>query len=63
MKITRIPADRVERPLHEGNYKWSGGKCVTVFDSTVFDSTVFDSTVVAVKTEVLGRGPVVIKVF
>ena len=58
MKITRIQADRVELPLHEGNYKWSGGKCVTVFDSTVFDSTV-----VAVKTEVLGRGPVVIKVF
>ena len=53
MKITRIQADRVELPLHEGNYKWSGGKCVTVFDSTV----------VAVKTEVLGRGPVVIKVF
>ncbi len=35
MKITRICAYRVELPLHEGSYKWSGGKSVTVFDSTV----------------------------
>ena len=35
MKITRIRAYRVELPLHEGSYKWSGGKSVTVFDSTV----------------------------
>jgi L-alanine-DL-glutamate epimerase-like enolase superfamily enzyme len=35
MKITRISAYRVELPLHEGNYKWSGGKSVSVFDSTV----------------------------
>ena len=35
MKITRILAYRVELPLHEGAYKWSGGKSVTVFDSTV----------------------------
>jgi L-alanine-DL-glutamate epimerase-like enolase superfamily enzyme len=35
MKITRISAYRVELPLHEGSYKWSGGKSVTVFDSTV----------------------------
>jgi L-alanine-DL-glutamate epimerase-like enolase superfamily enzyme len=35
MKITRITAYRVELPLHEGSYKWSGGKAVTVFDSTV----------------------------
>jgi L-alanine-DL-glutamate epimerase-like enolase superfamily enzyme len=35
MKITRIRAYRVELPLHEGSYKWSGGKAVTVFDSTV----------------------------
>lgn len=26
---------RVELPLHETSYKWSGGKSVTVFDSTV----------------------------
>ncbi|MGL4421736.1 MAG: mandelate racemase/muconate lactonizing enzyme family protein, partial [Gemmataceae bacterium] len=35
MKITRIFAHRVELPLREGNYKWSGGKSVTVFDSTI----------------------------
>lgn len=35
MKITRIRAWRVELPLHEGTYKWSGGKSVSVFDSTV----------------------------
>lgn len=35
MKITRILAYRVELPLHEGTYKWSGGKSVTVFDSTI----------------------------
>jgi L-alanine-DL-glutamate epimerase-like enolase superfamily enzyme len=35
MKITRISAYRVELPLHEGSYRWSGGKSVTVFDSTV----------------------------
>ena len=35
MKITRILAYRVELPLHEISYKWSGGKSVTVFDSTI----------------------------
>jgi L-alanine-DL-glutamate epimerase-like enolase superfamily enzyme len=35
MKITRIFAHRVELPLVEGSYKWSGGKSVTVFDSTI----------------------------
>src|SRR5437764_11571394 len=35
MQIRRIAAYRVELPLHEGSYKWSGGKSVTVFDSTV----------------------------
>src|SRR6185436_1752805 len=35
MKITRIVAYRVELPLHEGSYKWSGGKSVTIFDSTI----------------------------
>ena len=35
MKITRILAYRVELPLHEGSYKWSGGKSISVFDSTV----------------------------
>src|SRR6266702_2416967 len=35
MKITKIIAYRVELPLHEGSYKWSGVKAVSVFDSTV----------------------------
>ena len=35
MKITRVFAHRVELPLVEGNYKWSGGKSVSVFDSTI----------------------------
>src|SRR5271154_489490 len=35
MKITRIFAHRVHLPLHEGSYKWSGGKSVSVFDSTI----------------------------
>jgi cis-L-3-hydroxyproline dehydratase len=35
MKIARIFAHRVELPLKEGSYKWSGGKAVTVFDSTI----------------------------
>src|SRR3954468_6333306 len=35
VKITRILAYRIELPLHETSYKWSGGKSVTVFDSTV----------------------------
>lgn len=35
MKISRIKAYRVDLPLVEGDYKWSGGKSVAVFDSTV----------------------------
>ncbi len=35
MKITSIRAFRVELPLVEGSYNWSGGKSVSVFDSTV----------------------------
>ena len=35
MKIVRIFAHRVELPLRETTYKWSGGKSVTVFDSTI----------------------------
>src|SRR3989440_2138839 len=35
MRITRIAAYQVDLPLHEGSYKWSGGKAVTVFDSTI----------------------------
>lgn len=35
MHIRRIAAWQIDLPLHEGSYKWSGGKSVTVFDSTV----------------------------
>ncbi len=35
MRITRISAFQVDLPLHEGSYKWSGGKSVDVFDSTI----------------------------
>ena len=35
MKITAIKAYQVDLPLNEGSYKWSGGKSVSVFDSTV----------------------------
>ncbi|MCA9300578.1 MAG: mandelate racemase/muconate lactonizing enzyme family protein [Phycisphaerales bacterium] len=35
MKIKRIRAYQVDLPLKEGRYNWSGGKSVSVFDSTV----------------------------
>ncbi|MGD0941670.1 MAG: cis-3-hydroxy-L-proline dehydratase [Terracidiphilus sp.] len=35
LRITKIEAYQVNLPLHEGSYKWSGGKSVEVFDSTV----------------------------
>jgi len=35
MKIQSITVYQVDLPLHEGSYKWSGGKSVTVFDSTI----------------------------
>lgn len=37
MRITQVKAYRVELPLHEGSYKWSGGNFVDVFDSTVVE--------------------------
>src|SRR6476661_170646 len=37
MKINRIRAYQVDLPLHEGSYQWSGGKSVSVFDSTVIE--------------------------
>ncbi len=50
MHITEISAYRVELPLHEGSYKWSGGNAVTVFDSTI----------VAIKTDtdLIGYGEI-----
>ncbi len=35
MKITGLSIYQVDLPLHEGNYSWSEGKRVDVFDSTV----------------------------
>ncbi len=35
MKIKRIRAYRVELPVSEGRYNWSGGKSVSVFDDTI----------------------------
>ena len=35
MHIRRIHVYQVNLPLREGSYKWSGGKSVSVFDSTV----------------------------
>lgn len=37
MKISAIRAYKVALPLHEGSYKWSGGKSVSVFDSTLVE--------------------------
>ena len=37
MRINRINVYRVELPLHEGSYKWSGGRSVEIFDSTVVE--------------------------
>ena len=35
MKIKRLAVYQVDLPLHEGSYNWSGGKSVSVFDSTI----------------------------
>jgi cis-L-3-hydroxyproline dehydratase len=37
MRITAIRAYQVDLPLKEGSYNWSGGKSVSVFDSTVVE--------------------------
>ena len=35
MKIEKVTVFQVDLPIHEGSYKWSGGKSVEVFDSTI----------------------------
>lgn len=35
MKITKITTYQVDLPLNEGRYNWSGGKSISIFDSTV----------------------------
>ena len=57
MKITRIRVYQVDLPLHEGSYKWSGGKSVTVFDSTVVLIDTDDDSVTGCG-EVCPLGPV-----
>jgi len=37
MRINKISVYRVELPLDEGSYKWSGGRSIEVFDSTVVE--------------------------
>ncbi len=37
MVIKAIRAYQIDLPLYEGSYKWSGGKSVSVFDSTVIE--------------------------
>jgi L-alanine-DL-glutamate epimerase-like enolase superfamily enzyme len=56
VKIKKISAWKVALPLHEGSYKWSGGKSVTIFDSTVVG--VETDTGVAGYGEVCPLGPV-----
>jgi len=50
MKIGRISVYKVDLPLHEGAYRWSGGNEVRVFDSTV--------AAIATDTGVTGYGEV-----
>ncbi|MEO1523810.1 MAG: cis-3-hydroxy-L-proline dehydratase [Planctomycetota bacterium] len=56
MKITGCEVYQVDLPLHEGNYSWSEGKSVDVFDSTVV-KILTDSDVFGVG-EVCPLGPV-----
>src|SRR5580765_6964648 len=55
MKIQLIRAYRVDLPLVEGNYQWSGGKSVSVFDSTIVE--VITDTGVTGWGEVCPLGP------
>ncbi|MEM7263086.1 MAG: cis-3-hydroxy-L-proline dehydratase [Planctomycetota bacterium] len=50
MKMTRIAAYRVDLPLHESTYKWSGGKSVDVFDSTIVR--------IETDTDIVGHGEI-----
>ena len=50
MKIARLRAYKADLPLREGSYKWSGGKSVSVFDTTVVE--------VETDTGIVGHGEV-----
>lgn len=56
MRITSIKVYQVDLPLHEGNYSWSEGKSVDVFDSTVVEIETDEG--VAGYGEVCPLGPV-----
>lgn len=45
MRISRISAYQVDLPLHEGSYKWSGGKSVDVFDCTIVEVECDDGSI------------------
>ena len=62
MKIRRISLYRVDLPLHEGSYNWSGGKSVSVFDSTVVRVET-DETGIVGHGEVCPLGPVYLPAF
>jgi cis-L-3-hydroxyproline dehydratase len=50
VKIARLRAYKADLPLREGSYRWSGGKSVSVFDTTVVE--------VETDTGVVGHGEV-----
>lgn len=62
MKIRRISVYQVDLPLHEGSYNWSGGKSVSVFDSTVVRIETDDPDIVG-HGEVCPLGPVYLPSF
>ncbi len=47
MKITGLQVYQVDLPLHEGNYSWSKGNSVDVFDLTVVDFNSYVTTSIA----------------
>lgn len=55
MAIVAVRAYQVDLPLHEGSYQWSGGKSVSVFDSTIVE--VVDSSGESGWGEVCPLGP------
>ena len=62
MKIRRVSVYQVDLPLHEGSYNWSGGKSVSVFDSTVVRVETDEPGIVG-HGEVCPLGPVYLPAF
>ena len=61
MRINGICAYRVELPLHEGSYKWSGSNSVDVFDSTVV-AVQTDAGIAEIAPHLLGLDPTQLQV-